>query len=315
MEKKKPLIIISGATGVGKSLLSVLLAGNINGEIISADSMQVYRGFDIGTAKITKEEMGDIPHHLIDILDPDEEFNIFEFKTRALKAIDEITSRGAVPIICGGTGFYIQSVIYDIDFEDESPDKDYRTYLEDMAMDKGAGYMHAMLARIDPESAASIHPNNVKRVIRALEFAHENGIPISRHNAEQKERSSPFNFAYFVLERPRAEVYERINRRVDQMISDGLESEIRGLLESGVSKDCLAMQGIGYKEMIPYIDGQITLDEAVYQIKLNTRHFAKRQDTWFRREKDIIRISYNDHGDIDPMVSYMADILKDKNII
>lgn len=315
MAEKKPLIIISGATGVGKSLLSVLLAGNINGEIISADSMQVYRGFDIGTAKITKEEMGSIPHHLIDILDPDEEFNIFEFKTRALKAIDEITSRGAVPIICGGTGFYIQSVIYDIDFEDESPDKDYRTYLEDMAMDKGAGYMHAMLARIDPESAASIHPNNVKRVIRALEFAHENGIPISRHNAEQKERSSPFNFAYFVLERPRAEVYERINRRVDQMISDGLESEIRGLLESGVSKDCLAMQGIGYKEMIPYIDGQITLDEAVYQIKLNTRHFAKRQDTWFRREKDIIRISYNDHGDIDPMVSYMADILKDKNII
>lgn len=315
MAEKKPLIIISGATGVGKSLLSVLLAGNINGEIISADSMQVYRGFDIGTAKITKEEMGGIPHHLIDILDPDEEFNIFEFKSRALKAIDEITSRGAVPIICGGTGFYIQSVIYNIDFEDESPDKDYRTYLEDMAMDKGAGYMHAMLARIDPESAASIHPNNVKRVIRALEFAHENGIPISRHNAEQKERSSPFNFAYFVLERPRAEVYERINRRVDQMISDGLENEIRGLLESGVSKDCLAMQGIGYKEMIPYIDGQITLDEAVYQIKLNTRHFAKRQDTWFRREKDIIRISYNDHGDIDPMVSYMADILKDKNII
>ena len=315
MGERKPLVIIGGATGVGKTKLSVELAKRLDGEIISADSMQVYKGFDIGTAKITPGEMENIPHHLIDILEPDQEFNIYEFKSRAVKAIGEICCRGRIPIIVGGTGFYIQSVLYNVDFTEDNSDKSYRRYLEELAGEKGCGYVYGLLEKVDPESAGLIHTNNVKRVIRALEYYHDTGEPISKHNSEQKENISPYNFAYFVLNRKRETIYDRINRRIDKMIGDGLEDEVRSLLGSGISPDSLAMQGIGYKEMIPYIGGLISLSEAAEQLKLNTRHFAKRQNTWFKREKDAIWVNYEDFPDEMTMLDFILENLKERNII
>ena len=312
--EKKPLVIIGGATGVGKSELSIRLAKQINGEVISADSMQVYRRFDIGTAKISPEEMCGIPHHLIDILDPDQEFNVYEFKRLATQAIDDICSRGHTPVIVGGTGFYIQSVIYDIDFTDQSPDTAYRDQLEALANEHGGIYLHNMLKEKDPASAEIIHQNNIKRMIRALEYLHETGEPISEHNEEQRRRSSPYNFAYFVLDRERKTIYDRINKRVDFMMEQGLEDEIRSLLGSGLSRSCPAIQGIGYKEISAYIDGEMTLDEAVSLLKQHTRNFAKRQNTWFKREKDVIWMRYEDFSSTDEMTAEMLHILKQKGI-
>ena len=307
---KPPLIILSGPTAAGKTDLSIALAKQIGGEIISADSMQVYRGFDIGTAKITPEEMQGVPHHLIDILDPDEEFNVYEFKKRAAAAIREIYDRGHIPIIVGGTGFYIQAVLYDIDFTDEETDKSYRKMLEEKAGREGAEAVHQMLEEVDPEAASLIHANNVKRTIRALEFYHETGSRISEHNEEQRARTSPYCFAYFVLNRERATLYERINLRVDQMMEQGLLDEVKGLLESGISRDALAMQGLGYKEIADHLYGECDLETAVYRIKLGTRHFAKRQITWFKREKDVIWLNYEDfQNNKDKMLSYMLSVI------
>jgi len=310
-----PLIIIGGATGVGKSLLSVMLAQKIGGEIISADSMQVYRGFDIGTAKITEEEMEGIPHHLIDILDPDEEFNIYEFQKRAADAIRDISDRGHIPIITGGTGFYIQAVLYDIRFADESSDRSYREELEGIAASGGQDKLFELLKETDPASAEAIHPNNVKRIIRALEYLHESGQMISEHNAESRERRSPYNFVYFVLNRQRSEIYDRIDKRVDGMIKAGLADEVRELIAEGVSPECQAMQGIGYKEMVPFVLGECSLEDAVYRLKLNTRHFAKRQNTWFKREKDAVWINYEDYSDPESMLDHMISFIKSRNII
>ena len=309
--ENKPLIIIGGATGVGKSALSVELAKRINGEIISADSMQIYKGMDIGTAKITKEEACGITHYLIDEEGPDFDFNVCEFKSRAEKYIEKIYSHGNIPIIAGGTGFYIQSVLYDIDFSEESAPGEYRSKLE--AMDADA--LYGLLKENDPESAALIHKNNKKRVIRALEYYHSTGEPISEHNKAQRQNKSPYNYAYFILNRERAEIYKRTDRRVDLMLEAGLEAEVRGLLEKGISENALSMQAIGYKEMIPYIKGEISLDEAANLIKLDTRHFAKRQITWFRREKEAVWINYEDFPDSDRMLEKMLDILKEKNIV
>ena len=309
--EQKPLVIIGGATGTGKSALSIELAKIISGEIISADSMQIYKGMDIGTAKITQEETRGIKHYLIDEEEPDFDFSVFEFKTRAKKYIEEVYSRGKIPILVGGTGFYIQSVLYDIDFSEESAPGDYRAKLE--AMD--AGTLYGLLKKTDPESAALIHQNNKKRVIRALEYYHNTGEPISVHNKEQRQNKPPYNYAYFVLNRERAEIYKRTDRRVDLMIEAGLEAEVRGLLEGGLSENALSMQGIGYKEMVPYIKGEISLDEAVNLIKLDTRHFAKRQITWFKREKEAVWINYEDYPDLCLMLDKMLDILKEKNIV
>ena len=314
MDLKKPLVIISGATGVGKTELSISLAKLIGGEIISADSMQVYKGFDIGTAKITEQEMKGIPHHLIDILEPDRQFNIYEFKKYTLEAINKIISNGHVPIIVGGTGFYIQSVIYDVRFEDEDTDKSYRCELEELAARNGAEFLHEMLEKVDPEAAAEIHPNNVKRVIRALEYYHENGEKISVHNKREGERTSPYNFAYFVLNRDRSVIYRRINERVDKMVEMGLIGEVKTLLESGISPKWQSMQGIGYKEIVPFIYGQTTREEAVELIKQNTRHFAKRQNTWFKREKDAIWMNYEDYDSTDSMIDKILEILREKGI-
>lgn len=313
---KKPLIILTGPTAVGKTDLSISLAKLVNGEIISADSMQVYKKMNIGTAKITAAEMENVPHHLIDILDPSEEFNVFLFKEYAKKAMEEIYERGNIPIITGGTGFYIQSVIYDIEFNEETGDKEYRKKLEKIASTKGAQYLHEMLKEIDEKAADEIHANNVKRVIRAIEFHHETGQKISEHNDIQKQKESPYNFAYFVLNDIREKLYERINIRVDKMVEDGLIDEVKSLVNEGYTKELVSMQGLGYKEIIDAINGNITMEEAIYQIKLETRHFAKRQLTWFRREKEVIFLNKNEfNNEKQAILNYIRDCLIDKKII
>lgn len=312
----KPLIILTGPTAVGKTDLSISLAKAVGGEIISADSMQVYRKMNIGTAKITTEEMDGVPHHLIDVLDPAEEFNVFLFKELSKKAMEEIYERGHIPIITGGTGFYIQSVIYDIEFNEEDGDKTYRKELEQLAMEKGNDYLYSMLKEIDPESTKEIHANNVKRVIRALEFYHETGQKISEHNKEQREKTSPYNFAYFVLNDLRENVYDRINKRVDIMVKNGLIQEVQGLINEGYTKDLVSMQGLGYKEIIDALNGKTTMEEAIYKIKLETRHFAKRQLTWFRREKDVIFLNKNEFNyEKEAILNYIRTCLIDKKII
>ncbi|MBO4834561.1 MAG: tRNA (adenosine(37)-N6)-dimethylallyltransferase MiaA [Lachnospiraceae bacterium] len=312
---KQPLVILSGPTACGKTSLSIALAKRINAEIISADSMQVYRGFDIGTAKVTEAEKEGIPHYLIDELDPEEEFNVFEFQSRARNYICDITSRGKIPMIVGGTGFYIQSVLYDIDFSEESEDKTYRHELEKTAIEKGNDFLYQKLLECDPDAAKEIHPNNRKRVIRALEYFHETGQQISEHNRIQHMKESPYNFAYFVLNRPRNILYERINQRVDQMIKDGLTEEVSGLLQKGYGEDLLSMQGLGYKEMVPYVKGNMTMEAAIDLLKKNTRHFAKRQITWFKREKDVIWIDLETYASTEDALEYMVQVVKEKNIV
>ena len=286
--EKKPLIILTGPTAVGKTKASIGLAKAIGGEIISADSMQVYRHMDIGSAKITKEEMADVPHYLIDVLEPEEEFHVVRFQQMAKAAMADIYSRGKIPIIVGGTGFYIQALLYDIDFTENEGDSVYREKLEALAKEKGAAYLHGQLAMVDPKSAEEIHANNIKRVIRALEFYHQTGQKISEHNERERQKESPYQFCYFVLNDRRECLYERIDQRVDQMIRNGLVQEVQTLKERGCTKQMVAMQGLGYKEIFSYLEGDCSLEEAVYIIKRDTRHFAKRQLTWFKRERDVI---------------------------
>lgn len=294
--KKKPLIILTGPTAVGKTKASIGLAKAVDGEIISADSMQVYRHMDIGSAKIKPEEMEGIPHHLIDVLEPDDEFHVVKFQQLAKKAMREIWERGHIPIVTGGTGFYIQALLYDIDFDENEKEDACRKELEAYAKEHGAEALHEKLAFVDPASAEMIHPNNIKRVIRALEFYEQTGKRISEHNETQRQRESPYAFAYFVLTDDRAHLYERINRRVDQMIEEGLVNEVQALKDKGYTKQLVSMQGLGYKEILDYLDGSCTLEEAIYTIKRDTRHFAKRQLTWFKRERDVIWINKQSFG-------------------
>ncbi len=292
--KKKPLIVITGPTAVGKTDLSIRLAKDINGEIISADSIQIYKYMDIGSAKVMPEEMNGVVHHLIDELYPDEEFNVYTFKKMANTAMDGIYARGLVPVIAGGTGFYIQSVLYDINFDEEQGDKSYRHQLEKLAEEKGNEYIHNMLKAVDEESAAIIHMNNTKRVIRALEYYNETGKKFSQNNEEQRQNESPYEFKYFVLNMDREKLYERINMRVDMMVKAGLVEEVENLLKMGYHKDLNSMQGIGYKEIVSYLNGEMSLEDAIETLKQNTRHFAKRQLTWFRREKTVTWVNYED---------------------
>ena len=285
--KKKPIVILTGPTAVGKTALSIHLAQAIGGEIISADSMQVYKGMDIGSAKIRPEEMQGVPHYLIDELEPDEEFHVVRFQQMAKAYMQQIYDHGHIPIVVGGTGFYIQALLYDIDFTENKSDTSYRQQLEALAAEKGAGHLHQMLAEVDPKSAEDIHANNVKRVIRALEFYQETGTRISEHNEQERQKESPYNFAYFVLNDERKKLYQRIDQRIDQMLEEGLIQEVTALKEKGYTRDMVAMQGLGYKEILDYLAGDISLEEAIYRIKRDTRHFAKRQITWFKRERDV----------------------------
>ncbi len=313
---KRPLVILTGPTAVGKTALSIALAKAIGGEIISADSMQVYRHMDIGSAKITPEEMEGIHHYLIDVLEPDQEFNVVVFQELAKQAAAEIYSRGHIPIVAGGTGFYIQALVYDIDFTENDEDTAFRRTLEEQAKREGAEALYERLRAVDPESCESIHAHNIKRVIRAIEFYEKTGKKISEHNREQRQNDSPYNFAYFVLNDDRERIYERINGRVDLMMAQGLVEEVRALRESGCRKEMVSMQGLGYKELLSYLEGETSMEEAVYLIKRDTRHFAKRQLTWFRREKEVIWVDKTvfDH-DSQKILNFMQDFLREKGII
>lgn len=314
--QQKPMIILTGPTAVGKSALSVELAKKINGAVISADSMQVYRHMDIGSAKITPEEMQGVTHYMIDELEPDEEFHVVRFVTMAKEYLKEIYADGKIPIIAGGTGFYIQALLYDIDFTEQQCDETYRRQLEDLAREHGAKYLHGILREVDPASAEAIHANNIKRVIRALEFYHLSGKKISEHNETERQKQSPYNFAYFVLTDERAKLYERIDRRVNAMIEAGLVEEVKKLKSMGCSREMVSMQGLGYKEILAYLDGGCTLEEAVYIIKRETRHFAKRQLTWFKRERDVIWLDKQAFGyDDAAILKDMISILEEKEII
>ena len=312
---KRPLIVLTGPTAVGKTSLSISLAKAVNGEIISADSMQVYKRMDIGSAKIRKEEMQGVEHYLVDVLEPEEEFHIVKFQEMAKAAMEEIYAKGKVPILVGGTGFYIQAVLYDIHFDENDDDKSYRTYLEQLAEKHGNLYLHQMLEKVDPASAAAIHYNNRKRVIRALEFYKETGIPISEHNEKESKRISPYNFEYFVLNDARSKLYDRIDRRIDIMVEQGLIEEVKALKDQGYTKDLISMQGLGYKEILDYLDGVTSLDEALYILKRDTRHFAKRQITWFKREKEVTWVNKNEFTSEDTIMDFMLEQLRSKGII
>ena len=292
-QKKEPLIILTGPTAVGKTALSLKLAQKLQGEIISADSMQVYRHMDIGSAKILPSEMQGIPHHLIDVLEPEDEFNVVTFQKMAKQAISDIRSRGKIPIITGGTGFYIQSVLYDIDFTENPEDDACRRTLEQTAEEKGPEYLHKMLAAVDREAAEQIHANNVKRVIRALEYYLSTGEKISAHNEQERKKQAAYNACYFVLNDKREAIYDRIDKRVDDMLAKGLLEEVRGLKERG----------------------EYDLERAVYLIKRDTRHFAKRQLTWFRREKDVIWVEKPDFASEEDMLSFMLESCVQRGLV
>ena len=312
----KPLVILTGPTAVGKTNLSIGLAKRINGEIISADSMQVYRKMDIGTAKIMPEEMDGVPHHLIDVLDPKEPFNVVLFKKLATKAMDDIYARGRIPVIVGGTGFYIQALLNDIDFTQIDENTQFREEMERLAAEQGAEVLHERLRAVDPESAEAIHANNVKRVIRALEYYQQTGQKISEHNEAEREKESAYNSAYFVLTDDRKILYDRIDKRVDLMMQEGLLEEVNALRLRGLKRESVAMQGLGYKELFGYFEGEYPLEEAVRIIKRDTRHFAKRQLTWFRRERDVIWLDKSEIGREDEqLIQQMLTVLKEKDII
>ncbi|MBQ1378155.1 MAG: tRNA (adenosine(37)-N6)-dimethylallyltransferase MiaA [Lachnospiraceae bacterium] len=295
----RPLYIIAGPTACGKTEASLSFAREVGGEIISCDSMQVYRMMDIGSAKIREDERQGIPHHLIDVLDPKEEFNVYTFVKLAKEAAEGIYERGRVPVLTGGTGFYIQAFLYDIDFTENTGDKAYRRELEKLAEDKGAEAISERLKEVDPESWESIDHHNVKRMIRALEFFRETGKKISVHNAEERQKKSPYDFEYYVLTRDRKELYERIDRRVDVMMAEGFLEEVKALKAYGCTPEMTSMQGLGYKQLYRYLLGEYSLKEAVERIKIETRHFAKRQLTWFRREKDAVWIDVSKEDLVD----------------
>ena len=312
---KKPFIILTGPTSVGKTALSIALAKAVNGEIISADSMQVYKHMDIGTAKITPEEMEGVPHYLISEFEPEEEFNVVKFQRYAKEYINRIHEKGKVPILVGGTGFYIQAVLYDIDFTENETDTAYRNELEQLAAEKGSEYLHEQLRKTDPASAEAIHPNNTKRIIRALEYARLTGEQISVHNEAQRDKASPYQYCYFVLTKDRNKLYDTINQRVELMMEKGLLKEVEALKEQGYTRELVSMQGLGYKELLAYLEGECTLEEAVTLLKRDTRHYAKRQLTWFKREREIIWVDKDIFGSEDEILHYLLDKLKENGII
>ncbi|MDU1321740.1 MAG: tRNA (adenosine(37)-N6)-dimethylallyltransferase MiaA [Clostridium botulinum] len=308
------LLILAGPTAVGKTDISIKLAKKLNGEIISADSMQIYKYMDIGSAKITKEEMKGIPHHLIDVVAPHEEFNVSSFKTLAEKCIKDIWSRGKLPIIAGGTGLYINSLIYNYDFTDADRDEDYREYLTRLSEDKGKEYVHSMLKDIDGKSYEKLYPNDLKRVVRALEVYKITGKSISEYTKENEKKlyNIPYNINYFVLNMNREVLYERINKRVDIMMDKGLIEEVKKLESMGYTPDMQSMKGIGYKEILFYLKGDISLDEAIYLIKKGSRNYAKRQLTWFRKDKRSIWIDKDKYRSEEEIVDKIIKMVKYK---
>lgn len=310
--KNEPLVIIAGPTASGKSSLGVALAKRIGGEIISADSMQVYRGMDIGTAKITPDEMEGIPHHLIDVMEPEDPYNVVAFQQMAREAYSGIRQRDHIPVLVGGTGFYIQAFVKGVCFTPTDTDLAYREELMKIASEEGGWQrLHEQLRQKDPASAAAIHPHNVKRVIRALEFYRQTGSELSAHNTEESMRQSPYSFVYFVLTMDRRKLYERIEKRVDEMLAAGLTDEVRMLKQRGLSREHISMQGIGYKQMLSFLDGEISYERATELIKRDTRRFAKRQLTWFRREKDVIWVDIDAFRDTEDILDFMCSKIRE----
>ncbi|HHW30517.1 MAG TPA: tRNA (adenosine(37)-N6)-dimethylallyltransferase MiaA [Clostridiaceae bacterium] len=290
-------IVIVGPTAVGKTKVSIDLAREINGEIISADSMQVYKFMDIGTAKPDEEEMCGVNHYLISCIYPDQEFSVAKFKELALKYMDEITEKGKIPIIVGGTGLYINSLVYNINFSDTITDWELRESLRKEAEEKGNEYLHEMLKEIDPESAERIHKNDIKRIIRAIEVYKYTNKTISQHQRTSRTEPSKYKFLIYGLQMERAKLYDRINRRVDAMIRKGLVNEVRKLVEMGYDKNSIAMQGLGYKQILWYLKGLTTLEESIYLLKRDTRRYAKRQLTWFKRLEGVKWINVDRLGE------------------
>ena len=312
---KKPVLVLTGPTAVGKTETSLQLAKRCGGEIISVDSMQVYRHMDIGTAKIPPAQRQGIPHYMIDEWEPEEEANVVLFQKRVREYMADIHARGKIPILTGGTGFYIQAILYDIDFSKEEQDGSYRRQLEQTAKEQGPHVLHEMLSSIDSESAAAIHENNVKRVIRALEYHHFSGEKFSLHNAEQRKKESPYLFLYVVLTMERSFLYKRIDERVEQMMEEGLVTEVQGLLDRGCHRGLTSMQGLGYKEIAAALAGECTMEEAVYRLKRDTRHFAKRQMTWFRRERDVIMLEKETYASTEELVEEILRLAEEKGVI
>ena len=312
---KRPLILIAGPTASGKTKTSVLLAKAIGGEIISADSMQIYKGMDIGTAKIKPEEMEGVPHYMIDEWSADFPCSVAVFKEKVKAYLDVIYAKGKIPILVGGTGFYINAILYDTKFDETEADTTYRQALESLAKEQGALVLHEQLRVVDPESAKAIHPNNVKRVIRALEYYKDTGTKISEHNAKEKEKrtenESPYDYTFFALSMDRATLYERINLRIDQMIEEGLVQEVKQFFDAGLSEDLPSMKAIGYKEFFPYFKGEQNLEDCIEKLKQNTRNYAKRQLTWFRHQADPIFIEVDELSfDAERITEEMLQILK-----
>ncbi len=315
MSDREKVVILAGPTASGKTALSIALAKKLRAGVISADSMQAYRHMDIGSAKILPGEMQGVEHALIDICEPDEEFNVVRFQREARAAMRRMRDKGMLPLVVGGTGFYIQALLYDVDFTEEDADRALRERYEKIAAEHGADALHGMLERADPEAASRIHPNNVKRVIRALEFYEKNGRRISEHNAREREKPSPYDFAYFVLTDERSRLYERIDARVDAMMERGLLDEVKALRARGYSHDLPSMQGLGYKQLLAYLDGECGLDEAVERIKLETRHFAKRQLTWFRRERDTVWIDRSEYDGDGAILAFLLSEIEKRGLL
>lgn len=305
---KQKLLVLGGPTAVGKTELSIKLAKELNGEIISADSMQIYKYMDIGSAKVTKEEMDGVKHYLIDVIEPDIPFSVADFKEHGEKAISEILSNDKFPIIAGGTGLYINSLTCNMTFTEAEKDEEYRQYLEEMCEEKGNDYVHEMLKDIDPISYKEIHANNRKRVIRALEVYKLTGKPFSSFNAGADFYKSDYDVYYYVLTMNREKLYERINKRVDIMMNNGLLDECIKLKEMDYTSDMQSMQGIGYKEILYYLEGKISLETAIDMIKQGSRNYAKRQLTWFRRDKRCIFLDKDILSDEEILNKILDDI-------
>lgn len=295
VESKPRLLVLIGPTAVGKTKLSIQIAKEFDCEIISGDSMQVYRGMDIGTAKITKDEMEGVPHHLIDIHEPDYPYSVAEFQEQSQRLINEITERGKLPFIVGGTGLYVESVCYGYQFSESGADEEFRKEQFRYADENGAEALHRRLAEIDPESAERLHPNDLRRVVRALEVFHVTGIPLSSQLAPQK-KESPYRLCLVGLTMDRQMLYNRIEERIDLMLQQGLVDEVAALMEKGFGPGLVAMQGLGYKEIVSYLQGECSYEEAVTLLKRDTRRFAKRQLSWFRHMKDIEWVDVTDSG-------------------
>ncbi len=308
------VIIIVGPTASGKTKLSIELAKEIDGEIISADSMQIYKYMDIGTAKADAEEMQGIQHYLVDEVTPDEEFSVARFQEKAYQYIEEILQRGKVPIVAGGTGLYVNSLIHNINFTETTSDWELRERLKKEAEEKGNQYLHDKLREVDPEAAEKLHVNDVKRVIRALEVYEYTKMPISYHQEISRQNPPRFNYILIGLKMDRQKLYDRINRRVDIMLEKGLVEEVRKLVQRGYDRNAVAMQGLGYKEILAYFRGEMTLEEAAEIIKMDSRRYAKRQITWFKRYENIHWVDLDECGDFDEALKNIKNYIATSGI-